>query len=215
MPTRTTATATWDAPVVITFRCPKCGKDVSLTRYMRMTGQASVRHYAPERAEAAARNRLAADADFYLKEYEKGMRMNSPTPYLRDSKDQISGRTTPFKCPGCGIISIPDAGCKRRILTPRWFVPFIFAVLFVWLCVMFFIAGKVFPALSSPMWYLVATLIAAALIALASVFVSKRSKSAYDDPTLLEKRFKSVLNDAVYADMSPYGLDRIHMGSGE
>ena len=34
MPTRTTATATWDAPVVIVFRCPKCGKDVSLTRYM-------------------------------------------------------------------------------------------------------------------------------------------------------------------------------------
>ena len=212
MPTRTTATATWDAPVVIVFRCPKCGKDVSLTRYMRMTGQASVRHYAPERAEAAAQSRLASDADFYLKQYEKGMRTNRAI--LRGSKDQIRARTIPFKCPGCGIISIPDAGCKRRMLTPKWFVPFIIVALYVWLCVMFFIAAKVFPALSSPLCYLVATLIAAALITLASVFVSKRSKSAYGDPTLLEKRFKSILNDAVYADMSPYGLDRIHMGSG-
>ena len=210
MPTRTTATATWDAPVVITFRCPKCGKDVALTRYMRMTGQASVQHYAPERAEAAARNRLAANADSQL-----GMRMNSPTPYLRGSKDQISGRTTPFKCPGCGIISIPDAGCKRRILTPKWFVPFIIVVLYVWLVLIFMAASKGIPSMTGPVWFLVPTLIAAALITLASVFVSKRSKSAYDDPELLEKRFRSVLNDAVYADMSPYGLGRIHLGSGE
>ena len=213
MPTGTTATATWDAPVEITFHCPKCAKDVALTRYMRMTGQASVQHYAPERAEAAARNRLAANADSQLAQIAEAMKKNRAI--LRGSKDQIRARTIPFKCPGCGIISIPDAGCKRRILTPKWFAPFIFAVLFVWLCVMFFIAGKVFPALSSPMWYLVATLIAALPITVASVFVSKRSKSAYDDPALLEKRFRSVLNDAVYADMSPYGLDRIHMGSGE
>ena len=92
-------------------------------------------------------------------------------------------------------------------------MPFLIVVLYVWLCVMFFIASKTFQALSSPMWYLYATLICAALITLASVFVSKRSRSAYDDPTLLEKRFKSVLNDSVYADMSPYGLERIHMGS--
>ena len=213
MPTRTTATATWDAPVEISFRCPKCGKDVALTRYMRMTGQASVRHYAPERAEAAARNRLASDADFYLRQYEKGLRMNRAI--LRGSKDQIRARTIPFKCPGCGIISIPDAGCKRKMLTPKWFVPFIIAVLYVWLCVMCFVAAKVFPALSNPLWYLYATVIAAALIALATLFVSKRSKSAYGDPALLEKRFRSVLNDAVYAEMSPYGPGRIHIGSGE
>jgi len=213
MPTRTTATATWDAPVSIIFRCPKCGADAALTRYMRLTGRASVQHYAPERAEAAARDRLAADADFQLSQIVKGMRNNMAI--LRGSKGQMTSRTTPFKCPGCGIISVPDAGCKRRILTPKWFVPFIFAVLFVWLCVMFFIAGKVFQVLSSPLWYLVATLICAALITLASVFVVKRSGSAYDDPALLEKRFRSVLNDAVYADMSPYGLGRIHLGSGE
>jgi len=213
MPTRTTATATWAAPVEISFRCPKCGKDVSLTRYMRMTGQASVQHYAPERAEAAARNRLAANADSQLAQIAEAMKKNRAI--LRGSKDQIRARTIPFKCPGCGIISIPDAGCKRRMLTPKWFVPFIIVALYVWLCVMFFIAAKVFPALSSPLCYLVATLIVAALITLASVFVSKRSKSAYCDPALLEKRFRSVLNDAVYADMSPYGLDCIHMGSGE
>ena len=213
MPTRTTATATWDAPVGISFRCPKCGKDVAITRYMRMTSQASVRHYAPERAESAARNRLASDVDFYLKQYEKGLRTNRAI--LRGSKDQIRARTVPFKCPGCGIISIPDAGCKRKMLTPKWFVPFIFVVLYMWLCVIFFIASKTFAALSDPLWYLYSTLICAALITLATLFISKRSKSAYDDPLLLEKRFKSVLNDAVYADMSPYGLDRIQMGSGE
>ena len=181
--------------------------------YTHMTGHASVQHYAPERAEAAARNRLAADADFQLSEMAKGMKKNSPTPILRGSKDQIMARTIPFKCPGCGIISIPDAGCKRRMLTPKWFAPFIIVVLYAWLCVMFFIASKTFQALSSPLWYLYSTLVCAALITLASVFVSKRSKSAYCDPALLEKRFRSVLNDAVYADMSPYGMGRIHMGS--
>ena len=213
MPTRTTATATWDAPVVITFRCPKCGKDVALTRYMHMTGQASVQHYAPERAEAAARNRLAANADSQLAQIAEAMKKNRAI--LRGSKDQIRARTIPFKCPGCGIISIPDVGCKRRILTPKWFVPFIIVVLYVWLVLIFMAASKGIPSMTGPVWFLVPTLIAAALITLASLFVSKRSKSAYGDPTLLEKRFRSVLNDAVYADMSPYGLDRIHMGSGE
>ena len=141
------------------------------------------------------------------------MRIN--TAILRGSKDQIRARTTPFKCPGCGIISIPDAGCKRKMLAPKWFVPFLIVVLYVWLCVMLFIAAKVFPALSDPLRYVVATLICATLITLAILFVSKRFKSTYGDPALLEKRFKSVLNDAVYADMSPYGLGHIHMGSGE
>lgn len=213
MPTSTTATATWNAPVEITFRCPKCGKNVAITRYMRMTAQANVQHYAPERAEAKARNRLASDVDFYLRNYEKGLRTNRAI--LLGSKDQIWARTIPFKCPGCGIISIPDAGCKRKMLTPKWFAPFLIAVLYVWLVLIFIAASKGIPSMTGPVWFLVPTLIAAALITLATLFVSKRSKSAYGDPTLLEKRFKSVLNGAVYADMSPYGLGRIHMGSGE
>ena len=39
------------------------------------------------------------------------------------------------------------------------------------------------------------------------------SKKAYDDPQLMEKVFGSVLNDAIVADMTPYGFDEIHIGS--
>ena len=40
----------------------------------------------------------------------------------------------------------------------------------------------------------------------------KISRRAYDDPALMERAFKSVLNDAVYADMTPYGLGMVHVG---
>ena len=51
-------------------------------------------------------------------------------------------------------------------------------------------------------------------IAAALFLVDKSlSKRAYSDPKLMEKVFGSVLNDAMYADMTPYGFDEIHIGS--
>ena len=121
----------------------------------------------------------------------------------------------PLRCPACGIINRPDAGCKRGLLMHRSIKWTLLALLVVG-CTAAFLA-----VLGGLLWlsgtfqlqalyvFLGCLAVAAALFLVDKIL----SKKAYSDPKLMEKAFGSVLNDAMYADMTPYGSDEIHIGS--
>lgn len=204
---RTEVTVTSTVPVEIRFKCAKCGKEVRSNRLLRhqTTGSAAGKNTGQARANALALHgsdawRLAWDV----------LDLEKNTARLTDG----TNRVPPLRCDGCGLINLPDAGCKRRWLFPnelKW--PLL--VLLTIACTAAFMAiGGPLLYLSGKerLFFLYVMLGCLAVGVPLLLYDRKLSGRAYNDPALMERAFKSVLNNAVYADMTPYGLGMVHVG---
>ncbi len=207
-------------PVQIHFRCAKCGKDADITRYLifstevTLQGKEARQVGAGQIAHAMAESNLAETMDWRLESAVRELKHN--TAALMDQPyKQPSIFWPPLRCPACGIVNRPDAGCKRGLLMLRFIKWALIALLILGCTAACLAALGGLLSLSSPfrlqtLYVFLGCLAVAAVLLLIDRSLSKK---AYDDPKLMEKVFGIALNDAMYADMTPYGFDKIHIGS--
>ena len=207
-----TSTARAGLPVELRFRCAKCGKDVRATRYMYISAesyQAGPILY----AQTSARNRLNATASAQVKAIAENIAKGAvPQGTSPDTMMHVA----PLTCPLCGLANWPRNSSVRLTMTPKWFGPsliaFPVAMLAAWLLSMDWQIRES----NMPFWLFMA-LVGAFFAYLVPFLVINRalSKRALDHPKLLEKFYKGVLNDAIDADLTPYGLGVVRIGSKE
>lgn len=210
MATYRTTTVLATAPIDIRFSCPKCGNTGIIQRkYVRLESTVGGRNLSAQTAEALAKTGLNLNENKQLgkaaKDIERGLLILQDTPQPKQMQ-----RATVLKCPQCGLLQQPDAGCKRRTLTPRWMWIVQGVLVIAWFIVCLAVLGHN-PV--QPIGLLYATCAWIAIAAVLIVLNHKNSNKAYADPAILEKQYHSVLNSSVYADFSPYGLGEIHVGS--
>ena len=215
-----TTGASRSCPVQIHFRCAKCGKDADITRYLifssevTLQGKQARQAGAGQIAHAIAESNLAETMDLRLESAVRELKHN--TACLMDQPyKQPSIFWPPLRCPACGIINRPDAGCKGGLLMHRSIKWGLIALLVVGGTAVFLAAFGGILRLSGPFRLQTLYVFLCCLAIAAALFLVDKnlSKKAYKDPKLMEKVFGSVLNDAMYADMTPYGFDEIHIGS--
>ena len=215
-----TGKASSSCPVQIRFRCAKCGKDADITRYLNFSTDVTLQNKqarqagAGQIARAQAEAEMAGSVDWRLELAVRELKHN--TASLMDQPHKPSSIFwPPLRCPACGIVNRPDAGCKRGLLMQRSIKWALIALLVVGgtAAVMAALGGPL--RLSGPFRLQALYVFLACLAIAAALFLVDKglSKKAYDDPQLMEKVFGSVLNDAIVADMTPYGFDEIHIGS--
>ena len=196
----TTSTASVKVPVMLSFTCPKCRQYATVNRTALLSAQATVRGYNSSGAGFAAQQNLAASAggqlNFLVERLEKGQ-LNA----LLDDKGRSPSRHV--TCSHCGIRQIVDGG-QRRTLYPRLFalrlIALFFALAFAFGLVMALTHGRsqVSPgAVMIVEWVCIAAVVAGILVN------RSKSKKAYSDPALMEKRYHSVLNPHMDATLMP------------
>ena len=214
-----TGRASSSCPVQIHFRCAKCGKDAEITRYLNFSTEVTLRNDqgrqvgAGQIASARAEAEMAGSMGWRLESAVRELKHN--TASLMDRPDKPSIFWPPLRCPACGIINRPDAGCKRGLLMHRLIKWALLTLLVVGGTAAFLAALGGSLRLSGPFRLQALYVFLACLAIATALFLVDKSlsKKAYNDPKLMEKVFGSVLNDAMYADMTPYGFDEIHIGS--
>lgn len=218
--TSVTGRSASSCPVQIRFCCARCGKAVSITRYLNFAIEVTLRGHeardplSGQRAADMAEGRLASLLNPLLQSEINALKQNKAC--LMDAPSSApSVFWPPLRCPACGIINLPDAGCKRRTLMQK---------LIQWALLGHLVIGgtaAVFALFGSYLYLLdserlLALHIFLVCLAFAALFLICNgilSKKAYGNPKLMEKAFGTVLNSAVYADMTPYGSGEIHIGS--
>ena len=215
-----TTGASRSCPVQIHFRCAKCGKDADITRYLifstevTLQGKQARQVGAGQIARARAESDMAETIDWRLESAVRELKHNTAS-LMEQPYKQPSIFWPPLRCPACGIVNCPDAGCKRRLLMHRaikWALLTLLVIGGTAAC----LAALGGPLrLSGPFRLQALYVFLACLAIAAALFLVDKglSKKAYDDPQLMEKVFGSVLNDAMVADMTPYGFDESHIGS--
>lgn len=204
---RTEVTVTSTVPVEIRFKCAKCGKEVHGNRVLRhqTTGSAAGKNTGRAESNAltlhgSAAWRLAGDV----------LDLERNTARLTDG----TGRVPPLRCDACGFINLPDAGCKRRWLFPnglKW--PMLVLLVIAGTAAFMAIGGSLLYLSGKERLFFLYVLLGCLAMGVPLLqYDWKLSRRAYDNPALMERAFKSVLNDAVYADMTPYGLGMVHVG---
>lgn len=194
----TTSTASIKVPVVLSFTCPKCGQHGTVNKTALLSAQATVRGYDSSGAGFAAQQNLAASAgsqmNFLVERLEKGQlntllddRGRSPSKYVA--------------CPHCGIRQVVDVE-PRKTLYPRLFalrlIGLFFALAIAFGLVMALTYGR---SQVSPGVVMIGEWVSI-LAVVAGVLVNRsKSKKAYSDPALMEKRYRSVLNSHMEATL--------------
>ena len=215
-----TGGASRSCPVQIRFRCAKCGKDADITRYLNFSTEVTLRNDqarqtgAREIARASAESEMAGSMDWRLESAVRELKRNTASLMDQPYK-QPSVFWPPLRCPACGIINRPDAGCKRGLLMHRSIKWTLLALLVVGGTAAVLAALGGILRLSGPFRLQTLYVFLGCLAIAAALFLVDKglAKKAYNDPKLMEKVFGSVLNNAMYADMTPYGFDEIHIGS--
>ena len=208
----TTSTASYRVPVVLSFTCPKCGQYGTVNKSLLLSAQATARGYNSAGASLAARQNLASSADsqlsFFVEQLEKGR-----LDVLLDGE----GRSPSKKviCPHCGLRQIMDDG-QRKTLYPKAFagklIGLFFAVALAMaaaLAVFIRLNDGQTRALSGAVlameWVCILAVVAAVLIN------RSRSRKAYSNPALMEKRYRAVLNRRMDAVLMPSIGNTIHI----
>ena len=181
----TTSTASVKVPVVLSFTCPKCGQYGTVNKTALLSSQATVRGYNSSGAGAIAQQNLAASA---------GSQMNFLVERLQSKY---------VACPHCGIRQVVDVE-PRKTLYPRLFalrlVGLFFALAIAFGLVMALTYGR---SQVSPGVVMIGEWVSI-LAVVAGVLVNRsKSKKAYSDPALMEKRYRSVLNPHMEATLMP------------
>lgn len=205
-----TATAHAGLPVDYRFRCAKCGKDVRTTRYMQLSassGNSGDILY----TQNAARNRLSVTVASQVKAFAENTELggisisttpNGPLP------------SAPLTCPLCGLANWPKAGHIPRLLRPKWFAPSLIAFPVILIVATLMTMDWELHEFNLPAWFLIAVPVAFfAYLALFFAINRAMSKRAFDHPALMEKLYRGVFNDAIYADLTLYGFGEIRVGS--
>jgi len=191
----TTSTASIKVPVVLSFNCPACGQFGNATRTAYLSAQSTVRGYNSSAANMFAQQNLAASADSQVQSIvnslEKGY-LNA----LRDEKGVNPGGKV--LCPHCGLRQIPDMTDNRSTLYAPSFGWIVFALIFAGIT-LFSTFMAVNAATNSGVSFAPAAAALSLLVSIGAVVTMvvvnrRQSKKAYDDPALMVKRYKSVLN---------------------
>ena len=205
MATYRTTTAFTTAPIDIRFSCPKCGNTgITQRKYFRLESTVGGRNLNAQTAEALSKTELNSNAKKQLlkaaEDMKRGLLILQDTPRPKQTQ-----KAAVLKCLQCGSLQLPDAGCKRRTLTPRWIWIVQSVLVVVWLIVCFAILGQS-PVKPIGLLYATCAWLVAAVVLI--VLNRKNSDKAYANPAILEKQYHSVLNPSVYADFSPMALAR-------
>lgn len=196
----TTSTASLKIPVNISFTCPKCRQFGSVNKTALLSAQATVRGYSSSAAGQFARQNLAAGAESQLKLITESLEKGRLNILLDEKGRNVNGKVI---CPHCGIRQVVEEDGKRKTLYPKAFAVKLIALFFA---VAFFpILGMSLSAASHGTthvysgaimvleWVCIAAVIAAILIN------RNKSKKAWTDPVLMEKRYNSVINPNMQA----------------
>ena len=219
----TTATAVSSNEVKIHFRCAKCGREVTLTRYLNYSDERTASGYEALKVGDEARASLISHVLDDFREDVEDLKRNKARLYM--TKDVGMNASPGLHCPGCGVNNIPDAGCERRVLTPDWIkrkpqaLVILLAVVLVIGIIVSLIGlsgGNMSATLDRSTElkaFLVPVFVLALIIALGVAVNRILSKKAYNNPKLMAWLYNSVPNREVYADLTPYGFGEIHIGS--
>ena len=214
MPTYTSSTVMSTIPLEFTFTCAHCGKNVSTKKYIRLDGQAAVNGYGADAGQTsgnlAKMQLMNAAGDTVRRTAEQLERGRLGLPLQEDSVPRQMSIAVGLTCPHCGIHQIPDAGCKRGRLSRKPYFLAQGALAILWMIACFIILA---PSRVEPMQLLYATCGYIAAVLLMMLVRNRQSKRAYADPDYMARHFQYVLNKEIFADFTPYGLERIHVGS--
>lgn len=207
-----TSTASTHLPVELHYCCAKCGKDVHTTRYMRLTAE-SLQGGSFQYAQASARSRLSASASAQIQAIAANMENGAVPQYTSPTEVSLS-TLSPLVCPSCGLANWPRYTTMPVTTKPGWFLPTLIAFPVVMLAAWLFTMDWQIHESNMPGWLLWA-FVAAFFVYLILFLVlnPKLSKKALENPKLMEKLYHGVPNDEIYADLTPYDLGEIRLGS--
>ena len=196
----TTTTATATVPVTVRFTCPKCGQAGEARMSAYLAAEATARGYGNSAAGDAAQRKLAETAgsqlDTVAEKLERGELKG-----LVPAGGRSGGKG--IRCPHCGLRQIPDVPEKRRELFPKaffWKVLGVFALAaFVSGMLQELARGETVPRAVAALGQALVFLAPAAMLLINHL----RSRKAYGDPALMEKRYRAVLNGCMEATIAP------------
>ena len=214
MPTYTTSTVMSTVPVELSFTCAHCGNIVSMKKFIRLEGQIEVNGYGANAEQSsgnlAQMQMMNSAGETIRRTAEQLERGRLGLPLQEDSVPRQMSIAVGLTCPHCGIHQIPDAGCKRGRLSRKPYFLAQGALVILWMIACFIILA---PSRVEPMQLLYATSGYIAAVLLLMLVRNRQSKRAYADPDYMAQHFQYVLNKEIFADFTPYGLERIYVGS--
>ena len=198
----TTATATSSVPVTVRFTCPKCGKAGEVRASVFLSAEATARGYGNTAAGDEAKRRLEETAgdrlDAIAEKLERG-----DLKGLVPADGRAAGKG--ICCPDCGLRQLPDVPEKRAELFPKAFFWKVFGVFaaaaFVSGILQELARGGDIPQALGTLGRALIILAPAAML----LINHTRSRKAYDDPALMERRYRAVLNRRMEATIEPAG----------
>ena len=206
-------TAEYTLPLIVTYTCRKCGKEVRMEKDLYIQGSISGLNW--DEAKKILETQLPYDAEQQLEhiaDYGKKHGLIIPHDPLRSMGVR---KAIVFECPACHTLQVPDAGGKPAALVGgrnkvSLSSMLALALAFGWVIGM---CAVLFQSRVVPIRLLYVTLAAAAAAAGLIIWDRIRKKRAFRDPAYMLKHFRSVLNPEVYADFTPYGLGKILVNS--
>lgn len=210
MPLETVASAEYKLPVDITYACGKCGKSYTVSQYVVVTTSMSASKIGAGMAEKLLREQLPSNwkqqVEGIAGQWEKGFLLPCATVNLKHPAIKL-------RCPSCHLDQVPYAGGKMQNLRGRGlklYMVLVYLLIIGWAVGMGVVLEKK-PMV--PMHLLYVTLGCIAIGVLLGLWKNAIVKRAFRDPAYMEKRFGSVVSDSVYADFTPYGLEKIRVNS--
>ncbi len=196
----TTSTATASVPVTVRFTCPKCGKASEVRASVFLSAEATARGYGSTAAVDAAQRKLTETEDDRLDAVAERLERGDLKGLVPNDGRAGGGG---IRCPHCGLRQIPDVPERRRELFPKaffWKVLGVFALAaFVSGMLQELARGESVPKAVASLGQALVFLAPAAMLVLNHL----RSRKAYGDPALMEKRYRAVLNGRMEAEIAP------------
>ena len=201
-------------PLEVSYTCAKCGKEVVSKEDIFLYG--SLSGINTNDAKKILASSLPSDAQQQLKNMaDYGKKHLILMPYDPLATGRRVHKFIQFRCPACGIGQVPDAGGKHATPVSASGKGRISSILAIVLVLAWAVGMFVFLSRNpmEPMNLLYVTLGAIAGGVALGVWNSLSKKKAWENPEVMLKQYGSVVNPAVYADFSPYGLEKILMNS--
>ena len=210
----TVVSSEYKLPLYISYTCAKCGKEVNLQEDVYVNG--SISGFKEEDAKKLLASQLPLDTVKQLEHMaDYGKKHIILMPYDPLTTSHRVHKAILFRCPACKTMQVPSAGGRQHTPVGNGGGMRLSTVLAILLIIGWFVGMSVvlFQRQVEPMNLLYVTLAAIAGGVALGVWNQLVKKKAYRDPEYMLKHFGSVLNPAVSADFSPYGLEKILMNS--